>query len=884
MLTQAFLVIAFILPGQADASAAGQADAPLDRGNAAKAPASPRATEEAPPQPQAMGPATNGVGAADTSRAASQESATSTSRPTGGSGATGDLSATGDSGATGGLSASASPSGTATWLVNLARHQGHLVGRSDPHSASLHVLALLEAATDVSPDCSEAYYWLYDLYHRMGQTDAARAALSEYVRLTPGDDAARIRLLEIELADRQTAEARAEYVKSNLKCSPLSRTYESELHRWLANYYFERRENDFAAQEVEHALRLNPMNVAARQLAYEMFGETEPALQRVEMALQLIAMNPTQANLVWDLAEFLDRLSLHTYAQEWYNRAIDIHRRAGAGTIPPEFWHKLAMSYMCSGDFERAKATADEAVNVASSFYAARLLRANAEKELGLTEAAEADLRFVSKAYEARIDEVVADHLTDEAADLAWFFCYHQPDKDRALTLSKIAMEDANPSELACLAHGYALHLNGQTDEAIAVLDPLSSVDQLAALELAKAQIERGNKAQAITILHKAATIQYSGIAYGLIRGLLAKHGETAPQAPLHTKVIAALDRFERDVFDFHKRPGDFLKFSLRFADAPTAQTGSSLPSAIPEPQSTSPNSQSTTMPPVGPLDVVFRLENVGPFVITLGEGFMSRPLIAVSARVGGDGDGGVAFDGYLQVLMNSHPVLPPGDAVEKTIAIDVGPIREHLIRTITQSLSIEVTATFDPVYIDGELTAGMGSITAGPIKIERRGIATTAEAITTLLSQANSTDAGERATVAELLGALRADAEYNPSGSDVENLPIDAINTALATLLSDHDWHVRARAMVAVGWSELDPRITNAAASGVRADAPPVVKMLAIRLFAQKHGEKFVQVLKQLSKTDPNQCVRTMAESYLPRPPHVAANSTIGSSEELEP
>ncbi|MEE8384980.1 MAG: tetratricopeptide repeat protein, partial [Dehalococcoidia bacterium] len=293
---------------------------------------------------------------------------------------------------------SASANEMAGWLVQLARHRGHLAGRTDPRRASLHVLALLGAATEVSPDCAKAYYWLYDLEQRLGREDEARAALSHYVRLTPGDDAARIRHLELALTQRQTAQGRADYVRSELTHQPLSGAYESELRRRLGTYYFERRESDAAAREVEHALRLNAMNVAARELAYEVFGETEPALQQVEMALQLIAMNPSQANLVWDLAEFLDGLSLHSPAQEWYQRAIDVHRLSGSGPIPAGFWHQLALSFSSSGDYEKAKMAADEALKVDASFHAGRLLRSNAETELGLLDAAAEDLEFVSQA------------------------------------------------------------------------------------------------------------------------------------------------------------------------------------------------------------------------------------------------------------------------------------------------------------------------------------------------------------------------------------------------------------------------------------------------------------------------------------------------------
>jgi len=754
------------------------------------------------------------------------------------------------------------PDDTAMWLVNLARHQGHLIGRTDPRRASLHVLSLLGAATEVSRDCSQAYYWLYDLEQRLGRADAAAVALSRYVQMTPDDDTAQIRHLELELLVRQTAEARAEYVKTELMQKPLSRAYESELHRWLAKFYFERREKEYAAREVEHALRLNPMNVAARELAYDMFGETEPALQHVEMALQLIAMNPSQANLIWDLADFLAGLSLHTQAQEWYRRAIEIHRRSSPGSIPAAFWHKLALSCTSSEDYAGAKEAADEALKVDPSFHAARLLRANTKSKLGMDEAAEEDVSFVSKAYEARVENVIKDKVETEAAQIAWFYSYHQPDKDKALALAKIAMDVPEPSLLARLAYGYALRLNGRTDEAIPILSSLAPVDQLAALELAKAQIEQGNRAQAMTTLHKAATVRYSGIAYNLIRELLTKYGENAAQPPLHTKVTATLDKFQRDVFDFHKRPGDYLKFTLRFVQDP--------------------------LPAVGPLDAVFRLENTGPFTITLGEGFMCRPLVAVSVQIEGPqgvpGKECTVFNNYLQVLMNSRVMLQPGEAVEKTVAIDVGPMRERLIRTVSQTMNMEVTAMFDPVYENGKLTAGMGTVAAEPVQAMRPGVDISPQGMTTLLNRANSPSTSERIAAADVLGALLADAEYRLPGSRADGLPVDTINMTLAALVSDTDWQVRSHAMASIGWSRLDSRVTVAAAPSVRREENAVVKLLAVRLFAQQHGENFIQVLEQLSKTDPNRSVRIMAESFLPAPTHAQANRAVSRSDEPSP
>lgn len=723
------------------------------------------------------------------------------------------------------------PADESMWLVNLARHQGHLVGRGDPRSASLHVIALLEGATLSSPECAEAYYWLYDLNLRMGRSQPARAALSRYVKLVPGDDGARIKRLDLELADRHTSEARVEFVQEELKQRPMSRLYESALRSWLAKFHQERDEREAAGKEVETALRLNPMNIQAREVAYELYGDAQPELQRVEMALQMIAVNPSQVNLVWDLAEFLDRVSLHKQAQEWYTRAIELHRRAEAGPISADLWQKLALSYLCSEDHARAKDAVDEALKVDPSFQSARLLRANLLRKLGDEKAALADEEQVKKDYQTRAAEVLSKNLTDEASQIAWYFCYHNPDKDQAMKMADAAMKSRSASPLAKLAYGYALSANGRVDEAMKVLEPLAAGDQLAGLELARCMIQRGQKDEAIKVLKNAAAIQRSGIAYNLIRDLLDRYGEKLSPQQDPQKVIAALDKFQRDVFDYYRRTSDFLKFTIRF--------------------------ESQDIPPTGPINVVLRLENKAPFIITFGDGFMARPLVAISAKLGG-----AEYQDYLQVLLSERPALVPGDAMEKTVAIDVGPMREKLLSTLMQDTPIEVTAMFDPVYQQGRLVPGLGTVSAGPISTMRKAAEVSSAAMTALSDQASTGDVAVRIAAADMAGALLASVSGGANGANSPIAP--QLRSILAKLVTDREEIVRAHALVAAGWSPLSDEFTKAAAGAVR-DERPVARMLAVRLFAMQQGDGFKTVLEHLAQSDPETAVRTMAASFLP-------------------
>src|ERR1043166_510915 len=274
----------------------------------------------------------------------------------------------------------------------------------------------------------------------MNQNKQAIISLEKYCQLSPQNDAPRLRLCEIGLDEQQNAEKRFKFVQAALEKQPLSPAYESELRYWLARFHFERNDSQQAGKELENSLRLNPLNIQARELAYEMYGETEAELQRVEMALQLVSINPMQANAVWALGELLDRLSLHKQAQEVMNPAIAMHKASEGAKVPAEYWQALALSYLNSEDFAKAKEAADAAMEAGGSgAVQARILKATALAKLGKAEEAKAEMDAVQAAYDAKIAEVLGKKDADAAAEMAWFYAYHRPDKDNALKLAEMA-------------------------------------------------------------------------------------------------------------------------------------------------------------------------------------------------------------------------------------------------------------------------------------------------------------------------------------------------------------------------------------------------------------------------------------------------------------
>jgi hypothetical protein len=223
---------------------------------------------------------------------------------------------------------------------------------------------------------------------------------------------------------------------------------------------------------------------------------------------------------------------------------------------------------------------------------------------------------------------------------------------------------------------------------------------------------------------------------------------------------------------------------------------------------------------------------------------------------------------------MNERPVLVPGDAVEKTVAINVGAMQDRLISSVDRELDIEISAVFDPVFVDGRLAAGLGTISAAPIAATRPGIDLSGAALEALIGAAASADVEKRAETAERIGAALGALQHGDGqAGDSPQL----LQASLAGLLNDADWRVRARATRVAEWVILDDRTLMPAAAARVQDQHAAVRLLAVYLFATRQGEDFRKPLEHIARSDASLGVRTLARSFLPDPDNERASAGGG-------
>src|SRR5262249_30995677 len=241
-------------------------------------------------------------------------------------------------------------------------------------------------------------------------------------------------------------------------------------------------------------------------------------------------------------------------------------------------------------------------------------------------------------------------------------------------------------------------------------------------------------------------------------------------------------------------------------------------------------------------------------------------------ARLGDDKGG--RFDNYCQILMNRRPVLAPGDAIDTTTTLDIGPIRETLIRSASWSTSVEIAAMFDPMQTEQGIAKGLSTVEAKPRTARREGLPRDLPGVKRLVLALNDAPLSERLRAIDALGALLAETERLSSTPPDDGVKVEAIQKRLIPLLNDPNWLIRACVLEALRWSKQPENVLAAAAKTIR-DPNFVVQMMGIRFFVQQQGDRFRKVLESLANDADEQCVRILAKSYLspvpaadPQPP----------------
>lgn len=719
------------------------------------------------------------------------------------------------------------PLATAPWLVDLGRDYPLSPQASVSDVDAEITLLFMQAAARVDPNLPAAYLWQYDMLAALGRDDVARRALGDYVRLQPDDVGAALRWIALTAATLQTAEERAVFFRTCLKSDKLPRSVLSDLHRRLAEFYWNRGENAPADAEALAALKADPLNQAARQALETVRGVPETPLLRVEHLLSMIAANPASAGLAQRLGQELTLLGLPTQAERWFQHAIAMVALLPPGQPPAELLVDQAEALVDAGHLQAASEAAAKAVQTDANDPRAHLVLQRIALKRGDTAAARTEVEAASRIWTNLLAGSTKGGLDPRLlAEIAWFFTRYNQQPAEAAKLARTALLGDPNSLVAQRALGASLRELKQLPEAQLALKTAAGQDIWAGIELAQVERAAGQADAAAARLRALATQPAGGEQRDLMQQLTREWGvPLATTRPAPADIQKALAEFPYEILNFPSKPQQYLSALMSVPRQEFSATD--------------------------PWPCTVTLKNTSPFSITLGDQAMVQPELLCSIVARGDRER--TSGPSIRILLNRQIRLRPGETMQVVQTLSVGPIRAAMVATPQVMQEIEVTALLNPMRLMGadgrELWApAPGGFLLPPLHFKRAAFTAVPEAVNAVVTRSKSGKLDERIAATELLAMLVAERQHLDAGRlsySVRQIDPAPLRAAFLARAEDPDWQMRARVAEAMRWFVLD-KPASQVGTKLLSDSVWLVRGLAMRMMADQYRDKFRSVLQR--------------------------------------
>jgi tetratricopeptide (TPR) repeat protein len=747
-------------------------------------------------------------------------------------------------------SAVAEPLPTAKWLVDLGRDYPLTPQAGLSNTDAEIAILFMQAAARVDPKLAEPWLWLYDLQSALGREADAIKSLGQYVRLDPQNVWAQLTWIDLAAGSLQTAEQRGRLFEALLKREDVPAAVAADLHRRLAEHYWNRGDRKRAEAEIAAASRDNPDAASIRILADTIRDVPNTPALRVLHLLDSLQRNPADVSLAAQLGEELLACGLPTEAERMFGHAIRIVQLIPSGPTPPELLLADATALVDAGQLDRAQTIAQgvakaDARNSAAYLLLARIARKRGDEKTAAKQAVAAGQ--VWRDVLASKSKVLDPRVT---ADMAWFFAAYGIEPVQAEKLARAVLVEDPTNVVALRALGAAQVRSGRGQEAIATLKPIADRDTWAAIDLARAEVAASQQKEASGTLRAAATQPANGEQRDELAAIARQAGVSLPatRPAAGDEISQALAAFPAAVLDYPFHPDKYLSVELTASAA--------------------------ELTPTQPWLCTATLKNIGPFPITLGPQAMVVPEMLCSIATHGDRD---RTSGPSQrILLNRVLQIPPGGKIATTQNLLIGPIRASMIGTPQVTQEVEVSGLLNPIRLvttDGrEVWApGVGGLLATPLRFRRTAFIAGPDDVQRLIGESSSGGAEARIEATQMLAMLFAEHQHLAAGRlsySTRRINAAAVEAAVLARTSDGDWQVRARLAEFMRWFILD-RTASQASTKLLGDANWLVRGLTIRMLADQFTAKPDSIRPALTKYstgDPDEWVRALAAALLAR------------------
>ncbi len=560
---------------------------------------------------------------------------------------------------------------------------------------------------------------------------------------------------------------------------------------------------------------------------------------------------PLDAEAVRNFALYAQRLGLYQVAAEAFRYGAELFRhQRPAEPLPSGIYLPWAIAcYNAEGSQDiclqiaesvRRQGQFDLLLEATAARAAARLGNQQEARRL-LDQAGQQAERILSLGQGQSSGVTLTRPLTSK--DLAWFYCFADPNPVKALDWANksYSVEPNSPDAGALLA--YALGMNGQLEWAKPVLQSFEH-NQIADIVQAQIQLVEQDKAGAIATLRTAI---------GKDPGSLAAERAGEILRTIGSAYVPPVDPAGMTTY-LHQNLGQtlipaFLPPAKRF-EVQFGARGSELAYG-------------------GDIDATVTITNRGvePLVVTENGLFAGR--IRVDARVGGDIQREIP--NLVVETIRTALTVQPGRSLSTSVRLSTGLLRRILLDYPQANLEIQFTLYLDPVTTpEGLIRNGIADLEPVTIVVRRPKVDVTAAYVRSRVDSLSSEQEAQKVRTSQLFtGLLREQHAMAQHGTLYPYryaawLP-DLLRSALlkdpGLLLSqdERDWAVKVNATADLLSMPLDQELTAAAGKNLHHGQWPV-RLMTVYLLGTTQGSDFDRVLDWMAGSDASDLVRAMA------------------------
>jgi tetratricopeptide (TPR) repeat protein len=212
--------------------------------------------------------------------------------------------------------------------------------------------AYLEAAAALDPDMSHYPRLLWQAMEHIGDTQGAMRALDRYLAIEKDDEVARLRLIEYFVAQQQTNDGRIKYLTWLMSKPSVSDALKSRCATWAAVALLERSRSE-AIDMVKKATELDPVNIYARRLEWELAAQYGTPPERLRSLLAQLRCNPGQVHVLAGVARELAAAGMVREAARWFVATTQLSNRTRT-PIDSGFFAEYAAQLYLNGELQLA--------------------------------------------------------------------------------------------------------------------------------------------------------------------------------------------------------------------------------------------------------------------------------------------------------------------------------------------------------------------------------------------------------------------------------------------------------------------------------------------------------------------------------------------------